>query len=99
PHRPGHARALPHRSPRGGGRVGLRGRQEVRPVNAVHSSAMRTTLDLAKLAIVYPRQSTPGQVQDNVESTREQYRLREPATARGFADARILIVDQDLGVT
>src|SRR5712692_1912112 len=55
--------------------------------------------DTTKLAIVYLRQSTPGQVRDNGVATQEQYRLREIPTALGFPDERVLVVDDDLGVS
>jgi DNA invertase Pin-like site-specific DNA recombinase len=56
-------------------------------------------LDLAKFAVVYLRQSTPGQLRDNVVATAEQYRLREIPERLGFIAERILVVDDDLGVS
>ena len=46
-------------------------------------------------AIVYVRQSTGAQVQDNLESQRRQYELRDLAGTYGFQD--ILTIDDDLG--
>jgi len=56
-------------------------------------------LDLSKLAVVYLRQSTPGQVRDHVVATAEQYRLREIPERLGFPADRILVIDDDLGVS
>ncbi len=56
-------------------------------------------LDTSKLAIVYLRQSSPGQVRDHVIATQEQYRLREIPEGLGFPPERILVVDADLGVS
>jgi len=55
--------------------------------------------DLAKLALVYLRQSSLGQVRDNVVATEEQYRLREIPERLGFPVPNILVVDEDLGVS
>ncbi len=55
--------------------------------------------DLGKLAIVYLRQSTPGQVRDHTIATAEQYRLREIPERLGFPPERIVVVDEDLGVS
>ena len=63
-----------------------------------------TTLDallpavvLQRKAVVYVRQSTPQQVQLNLESQRRQYELVEVARRRGFTD--IEVIDDDLGRT
>jgi DNA invertase Pin-like site-specific DNA recombinase len=37
------------------------------------------------------------QVQENCESTRLQYRLRDRAAALGWAEARVTVIDDDLG--
>ena len=50
---------------------------------------------LQRKAVVYVRQSTPQQVQSNLESQRRQYELVEVARRRGFAD--IDVIDDDLG--
>jgi DNA invertase Pin-like site-specific DNA recombinase len=57
------------------------------------------SLDTSKLAIVYLRQSSPGQVRDHVVATQEQYRLREIPERLGFPQERVIIVDEDLGVS
>jgi DNA invertase Pin-like site-specific DNA recombinase len=50
---------------------------------------------LKRKAVVYIRQSTPGQVQTNLESQRRQYELVDVARRRGFRDVEV--IDVDLG--
>jgi DNA invertase Pin-like site-specific DNA recombinase len=50
---------------------------------------------LARRAILYVRQSSPGQVLNNTESQRLQYAMRERLLALGWAD--IEVIDEDLG--
>ncbi|MGW3152582.1 recombinase family protein [Streptomyces sp. NPDC001177] len=50
-----------------------------------------------RLAAVYVRQSTAGQVKDHQESTRLQYGLAERAVGLGWAASRVLVIDEDLG--
>jgi DNA invertase Pin-like site-specific DNA recombinase len=52
---------------------------------------------LARRACVYVRQSTPGQVQNNLESQRRQYALVDRARSLGWQD--IDVIDDDLGVS
>ena len=52
---------------------------------------------LARRACVYIRQSTPGQVQHNLESQRRQYALVDRARALGWQD--IEVIDDDLGIS
>jgi DNA invertase Pin-like site-specific DNA recombinase len=47
-------------------------------------------------AIVYVRQSSPGQVQNNHESRALQYALRDRAIELGWAAESIAVVDEDL---
>ena len=56
-----------------------------------------TAHHLSRLACLYVRQSTLQQVLENTESTSRQYALRERARALGWADERIVVIDQDLG--
>lgn len=56
-----------------------------------------TTEHQAKLAYVYLRQSSPGQVLHNTESTARQYALVERAIALGWPRDRIQVIDEDLG--
>ena len=52
---------------------------------------------LRRLVCLYIRQSTLQQVFENTESTSRQYALRERAQALGWAEERIVVIDQDLG--
>jgi excisionase family DNA binding protein len=52
---------------------------------------------LTKKACVYIRQSTPGQVKNNLESKRLQYALVDRARQLGWAD--VDVIDDDLGRT
>jgi DNA invertase Pin-like site-specific DNA recombinase len=54
---------------------------------------------LDRLAVVYVRQSSAKQVTENRESTEMQYRLGERAEALGWSASRVLIIDDDLGVS
>ena len=54
-----------------------------------------TAEHVARSAIVYVRQSSPGQVQDHPESRRRQYALADVACDLGFHN--IETIDQDLG--
>jgi DNA invertase Pin-like site-specific DNA recombinase len=56
-----------------------------------------TNTHLAKMAIVYIRQSTVRQVYENNESTVRQYALKDKLIALGWPADRILTIDQDLG--
>jgi DNA invertase Pin-like site-specific DNA recombinase len=63
--------------------------------------------DLAKIkpshtqraAFVYVRQSTPGQVEHNRESTIRQYALADRACQLGWSKEQVVIVDEDLGLS
>jgi len=50
---------------------------------------------LCRQAIVYVRQSSPGQVLHNQESQRRQYGLVDHARELGFA--QVSVIDDDLG--
>src|SRR5262245_5332393 len=59
---------------------------------------VRITADQhAKHAYVYIRQSSPGQVTHNTESTDLQYQLVERAVQLGWPRDRVRIIDHDLG--
>jgi DNA invertase Pin-like site-specific DNA recombinase len=60
-----------------------------------HESLLPATV-LERKAVVYVRQSTPQQVQSNLESQRRQYELVEVARRRGFIND-VEIIDDDLG--
>lgn len=48
-------------------------------------------------AVVYVRQSTPGQVEHNTESTDRQYALAERAVRLGWPRGAVRVIDADLG--
>ena len=54
---------------------------------------------LNSAACVYLRQSTPAQVEHNRESTQRQYALAARATALGWSQQQVVIIDEDLGVS
>lgn len=59
----------------------------------------RPALDTTKYAIIYPRQSSKKQVEENVYSLEHQMLLREVALRDGFSDELIKVVDDDLGLS
>ena len=52
---------------------------------------------LNRRAAIYVRQSSPNQVITNKESQRMQYALRERASALGWQESDIQVIDSDLG--
>jgi DNA invertase Pin-like site-specific DNA recombinase len=52
---------------------------------------------LARRAYIYIRQSTPDQVQNNLESKRAQYALADRARQLGWRDVEV--IDDDLGIS
>src|SRR5271167_1165315 len=56
-----------------------------------------TSAHRAKLAYIYVRQSTAGQVRQHQESTELQYRLVDRAALFGWPKERIEVIDDDLG--
>src|ERR1700761_1221482 len=58
-----------------------------------------TASHLARLAIVYLRQSSAAQVEHNRESTERQYALAEWARELGWPAERIVVIDEDLGLS
>jgi DNA invertase Pin-like site-specific DNA recombinase len=54
---------------------------------------------LDRLAVVYVRQSTPQQVASNRESTDLPYQLRRRAVEYGWAESRVLVIDDDQGMS
>ena len=57
------------------------------------------TIHLEKLAYIYIRQSTMGQVRHHQESTERQYALKDKALQLGWPLNRIRILDGDLGLS
>jgi DNA invertase Pin-like site-specific DNA recombinase len=54
---------------------------------------------LERGAYLYVRQSSMRQVVENVESTKRQYALRGRATALGWRDDQIIVIDSDQGAS
>ena len=54
---------------------------------------------LERGAYLYIRQSSMRQVLENVESTKRQYALRARATALGWRDDQIIVIDSDQGAS
>jgi DNA invertase Pin-like site-specific DNA recombinase len=54
---------------------------------------------LERLAFVYVRQSTAGQVEHHRESTDRQYALAQRARSLGWAVSRVIVIDEDLGLS
>lgn len=52
---------------------------------------------LARLAVVYLRQSSPHQVIEHPESTARQYAFADRAVQYGWSRDRVLVIDEDLG--
>jgi DNA invertase Pin-like site-specific DNA recombinase len=54
---------------------------------------------LDRIAIVYIRQSTPQQIIEHKESTNRQYGLVDRAVALGWPEDRVLVIDEDQGLS
>jgi len=54
---------------------------------------------LERMAYIYVRQSSPRQVEQNLESQDLQYQMANRAQALGWAEDQIVIIDDDLGKT
>ena len=67
--------------------LGLRATSKIRDVH------------LDRLAIVYVRQSSPRQVVENRESRERQYALADFARLLGWAPERIIVIDEDQGLS
>jgi len=70
----------------------------IQPVSALVSNKIQTE-HLARLAVVYVRQSSPRQVRENIESTQLQYDLVRRAKSYGWQAERIEVIDDDLGIS
>ncbi|MGA2930229.1 MAG: recombinase family protein [Solirubrobacteraceae bacterium] len=58
-----------------------------------------TASHLRRQAFIYPRQSTQGQLERNVESTARQYGLVDRAVELGFTREQVVVIDDDLGIS
>jgi DNA invertase Pin-like site-specific DNA recombinase len=65
----------------------------------MNKSELVTPQHLARMAIIYIRQSSPHQVLTNQESRKLQYALEERALALGWQPDKIVIIDSDLGLS
>src|SRR5215831_17286987 len=65
----------------------------------MNERAKITPSHLSRQAIVYLRQSSPAQVENNRESTERQYALATKACELGWPKDRIVIIDEDLGLS
>src|SRR5580658_9505915 len=68
-------------------------------VTALKPSGKITLAHLTELALVYVRQSTPQQMTDNRESLARQYALASHAVALGWPSDRVIVIDEDLGLS
>lgn len=50
-------------------------------------------------AVIYIRQSSPQQVEQNLESQKRQYQLVERAQSLGWPAAQCVVIDNDLGIS
>jgi DNA invertase Pin-like site-specific DNA recombinase len=62
-----------------------------------NTSTKVQTHHLKRDAYLYVRQSSMKQVLENIESTKRQYALRGRATALGWTDDHIVVIDSDQG--
>ena len=65
----------------------------------MNERAKITASHLSRQAIVYLRQSSPAQVENNRESTERQYALATKARELGWPEDRIVVIDEDLGLS
>jgi len=63
----------------------------------VNDRSRPTSEQLRRLAAVYIRQSSPGQVANNVESRELQYEFVERAVSLGWSRERVVVIDEDQG--
>jgi DNA invertase Pin-like site-specific DNA recombinase len=66
-------------------------------ITSGESTERVTTAHKAKLAYIYVRQSTAGQVRQHQESTELQYHLVDRAVTLGWPRERVAVIDDDLG--
>src|SRR5271168_4498554 len=65
----------------------------------MNEHAKITASHLSRQAIVYLRQSSAAQVENNRESTERQYALAAKARELGWSADRIVVIDEDLGLS
>ena len=74
-------------------RPAQRWRQAMSDIQKISSS------HLARVAVVYLRQSSSAQVEHNRELTDRQYALAHKASELGWPTDRVVVIDEDLGLT
>ena len=62
-------------------------------------SAKITEQHLQRQAVLYVRQSTSAQLREHQESTARQYALKQRLAALGWPEQRVIVIDDDLGVS
>ena len=67
-------------------------------VQSIRTSKIRSQ-HRERVAIVYVRQSTPQQVIEHQESRLRQYDLAAHAVALGWSQQRVLVIDEDQGLS
>jgi DNA invertase Pin-like site-specific DNA recombinase len=67
--------------------------------NAAEKASKISSAHLQRLAYVYVRQSTAGQVRKNLEGRANQEALAERAVALGWNPERVRVIDSDLGLS
>src|SRR6478609_6954320 len=65
----------------------------------MNERAKITASHLARHAVIYLRQSSAAQVEHNRESTERQYALASKARELGWPTERIVVIDEDLGLS
>src|SRR5450432_3045135 len=65
----------------------------------LRSTSKSLDVHLDRLAMVYVRQSSPQQVIENRESRERQYALADFAQRLGWAAERIVVIDEDQGLS
>jgi DNA invertase Pin-like site-specific DNA recombinase len=73
------------------------GHEHQQPEHLMNESLKVQRHHLDRGAYLYIRQSSMRQVLENVESTKRQYALRARATALGWPDDKIIVIDCDQG--
>ena len=71
----------------------IHSKERIRMINKIRAE------HISRMAYVYVRQSTPGQVIHHLESQRLQYRLVDRAKELGWSEENIIVIDSDLGTT
>lgn len=75
----------------------INGAKHKQQETAMNESIKVQPRHLERNAYLYIRQSSMRQVIENVESTKRQYALRARATALGWSEDRIVVIDCDQG--